>query len=43
MNKKNAAFMQNIIAKIAQIKYHRDNLSFSNLPHSVASLLPTKV
>lgn len=43
MNKKNASLMQNMIAKIGHIKNHRDNLSFSNLPHHVASLLPTTV
>jgi len=43
MNKKNAAFMQNIIAKIGQIKYHRENLTFANLPLPVSSLLPTTV
>ena len=43
MNKKNAAFMQNIIAKIGQIKYYRDNLCFTNLPLTVSSLLPATV
>jgi hypothetical protein len=40
MGKKNAAHMQNLIARIGQIKTHHKELGLTHLPPLIAKILP---
>lgn len=40
MSKKNASFMQTLIARIGQIKMNRIEMNLFNVPHSVAKIMP---